>query len=94
MLLSLIVFKQNAIAIECPNPFETMTELGMTGKNVTWEEPGNLTVSESPYLNVKGSHTPGEELPVGVTWVNYTLVDSKKRTIVCNFSVTVLAGNK
>ena len=64
----------------------------MTGKNVTWVEPGNLTVSESSYLNVKGSHFPGTEFPVGVTWVNYTLVDSKKRSLVCNFSITVLAG--
>ena len=94
-IMMIIIFKQSkTIAFQCPHSFETITELGMSGKNVTWEEPANLTVSDSLYLHVKGSHSPGTEFPVGVTWVNYTMVDSKNHRIACNFSVTVLAGKE
>ena len=91
--MTIFIFKQNeTMAFQCPHSFETITELGLSGKNVTWEDPANATVLGSWYQHVKLSHSPGTEFPVGVTWVNYTLVDSKNHRIACNFSITVLAG--
>ena len=88
-----IIFKQSkTIVFQCPHSVETITELGMSGKNVTWEEPANLTVSDLLSLHVKGSHSPGGEFPVGVTWVNYTILDTEGHKIACNFSITVLTG--
>ena len=77
--------------IRCPHSFETIVELGLPSKRVTWSEPRYLSSGLATYI--EKSHSQGEEFPVGVTWVNYTFEDQLNNVATCNFSITVLEGN-
>ena len=74
--------------LRCPHSFETIVELGLPGKRVSWSEPYYYRLA----TNVERSHERGDEFPVGVTWVNYTFEDQYDNVATCNFSITVLEG--
>ena len=76
--------------IRCPHSFETIIELGMSSKSVTWSGPRYLSSGLSSHI--ERSHSPGAEFPVDVTWVNYTFADQFNNVATCNFSITLLKG--
>ncbi len=77
---------------DCPGDIATTTELGTTGKVVTWTEPDATDRSGTP--RETASHQPGFEFPVGTTNVLYTFADNANNVATCSFSVTVGTGNK
>ena len=78
----------NETTIRCPHSFETIVELGLPGKSVSWSDPYYYRLAS----HVERSHSRGAEFPVGVTWVNYTFEDQYNNVATCNFSITVLEG--
>ena len=78
--------------IRCPHSFETIVELGVPVKSVTWPEQPYIADGLASYI--MRSHSPGAEFPVGVTWVNYTFEDEYNNVAHCNFSITVLEGKR
>ena len=78
--------------IRCPHSFETIVELGVPVKSVTWPEQPYIADGLASYI--MRSHSPGAEFPVGVTWVNYTFEDDYNNEAHCNFSITVLEGKR
>ena len=74
----------------CPSNMYATVELGTTSKPFTWTEPTGTDPSGT--LTTLRSHQPGEELPVGITFVQYDFIDSQNNEAKCNFSITLETG--
>jgi gliding motility-associated-like protein len=89
-----VVDSQNPIIQNCPNDTILINEPGICGAHVNWVAP---TFSDNCDQNLSStltsSPTPGlvngSEFPVGLTTMNYLIVDSSGNQSNCTFKITV-----
>ena len=77
--------------INCPDDFNTTTELGASGRIITWQEPTFFDESGNVTLLYK-TYDSGDRFPEGLTKVMYLITDSSNNLAICSFNIYVNPG--
>lgn len=86
--VSSVVTVVDAVApvVTCPADISVISLRDDCDPQIEWAEP---TVVEACDYTVSSTFASGDEFPVGVTPVEYTVVDASANTATCAFTVTV-----
>lgn len=85
---NVIVELQQTVVLNCPGDITLDNAPGVCGRNVNWTPPA----FENPCseFSVESNFEPGDFFPVGMTLVEYIVVDKAGDTTTCNFNVNIL----
>ncbi|MDG1262664.1 MAG: HYR domain-containing protein, partial [Flavobacteriales bacterium] len=75
--------------IICPEDITTTNDLGICGAAVDYVLPITLDNCGVASLTLLEGLNPGDEFPVGTTYVEYEVADVNGNTLTCGFNVTV-----
>ena len=83
----------NPVIANCPNDITQTVAAGQTTTAVTWTPPtATDNVTPTDQIITVGTHTPGQQFPIGTTPVSYIFTDQASNEATCSFNV-IVQGN-